>query len=279
MQIVSTIGELQQHLAALRSGSVRVALVPTMGYLHEGHLALVRRARELAEVVVATIFVNPTQFAPNEDYERYPRDADGDARKLSETGCDLLFHPDVEQMYPAGFGTTVRVEGVALRYEGAVRPGHFDGVATVVAKLFNIVRPEVAIFGQKDAQQVAVIRQLVRDLNMPVAIDVVETLREDDGLARSSRNVYLSEDDRREAVSISRGLFAARDAIRRGEGVGEAERRLRAALSSKIAIDYADIIDADTFEHANGRHERRLLAVVAGRIGRTRLIDNLPLDR
>lgn len=275
MTTVERIEDLRSHLRTLRTRG-RIAFVPTMGYLHAGHLALVERARREADHVVASIFVNPTQFAEGEDLATYPRDLEGDGRKLEEGGCDLLFFPRVDEIYPEGFSTYVTVGDVSERYEGAFRPSHFRGVATVVAKLFNIVAPDVALFGQKDAQQVAVIRRMMRDLHYDCRLVVVETVREPDGLAMSSRNVYLSDDERREALSISRGLFAARDVIASGGSVDDAARALRGAISSVFSVDYADIINGDTFREASDG-ERPLLAVFAGRIGRTRLIDNLPM--
>ncbi len=274
MITVERPAELRERLGA--AGDARVGFVPTMGYLHAGHLALVERARAVADLVVASIFVNPTQFAPTEDLAVYPRDPDGDAAKLAAAGCDVLFAPGVVDVYPAGFSSSVFVEGITSRYEGAFRPDHFRGVATVVAKLFNMVHPHVAVFGQKDAQQVAVVRRMIADLNFPIELEVVPTVREPDGLAMSSRNVYLSASDRREALSIWRGLCAARDAVARGASPRDAELALRAELSSQFAIDYADVINAHTFQPAEHSAEP-LLAVFAGRIGSTRLIDNLPL--
>jgi len=276
MITVESIEDLRPHLRRLRAAG-SVAFVPTMGYLHDGHIALVERARREADHVVASIFVNPTQFAAGEDLATYPRDLEGDSRKLEEGGCDLLFLPRADELYPEGFTTYVTVGDVSERYEGAFRPTHFRGVATIVAKFFTIVSPDVALFGQKDAQQVAVIRRMIRDLNYDIRMVVVETVREPDGLAMSSRNVYLSEEERREALSISRGLFAARDVIGSGGSVTDAMRALRASISPAFAIDYADVINGDTFrEAADG--ESPLVAVFAGRIGRTRLIDNLPLE-
>jgi pantoate--beta-alanine ligase len=276
MTTLESVSDIRVHLSALRSDGATIAFVPTMGYLHAGHMALVERARTEADHVVASIFVNPTQFAPGEDLSTYPRDPEGDSRKLSEAGCDLLYLPRPEEIYPASFSTFVTVGGVADLYEGAHRPTHFRGVATVVAKFFNILAPDAVVFGQKDAQQVAVIRRMMRDLNYGIRLAVVDTVREPDGLAMSSRNVYLSADDRTEALSISRGLFAAREAIASGAPAREAERVLRAAISPAIAIDYADVINADAFAPAADGDEP-LLAVFAGRVGRTRLIDNLPL--
>jgi pantoate--beta-alanine ligase len=264
---------------ARRTGST-VGLVPTMGFLHDGHLALVARARELCDVVVTSIFVNPTQFAAGEDLATYPRDAEGDRSKLEAAGCDFLFQPDSAEVYPEGFSTFVAVESVSRLYEGAIRPTHFRGVATVVAKLFNIVAPHVAVFGQKDAQQVAVIRRMIADLDIPVRLEVVETVREPDGLARSSRNVYLGADERVRAASLSRALRAACDAIAGNATLDEARAMMRSVLEGSVdTIDYADIVDARRFEPAVEGERAELLAIVAARIGRTRLIDNMPIVR
>ncbi len=276
MKVIETIAEMQALAQSLRASWKTIGFVPTMGYLHDGHLALVEKARAKADVAVASIFVNPTQFAPTEDLDRYPRDTEGDMRKLEEAGCDLLFLPKAADIYPAGYSTYVTVGGVTGSFEGAHRPDHFRGVATVVAKLFNIVQPQVAVFGQKDAQQVAVIRRMIADLNFDIRLVVVDTVRESGGLAMSSRNVYLSEADRVEALSISRGLFAARDAVAGGGSLDQARQALRGALSPAIELDYAEIVDAGTFEPA-AQGSTSPLAIVAGRVGRTRLIDNLPL--
>jgi pantoate--beta-alanine ligase len=278
MTIIETISELRDCIASLRRQGKRIGFVPTMGYLHRGHLALVERARTESDIVVVSIFVNPTQFAPNEDLSTYPRDPDGDSRKLEEAGCHILFLPKKQELYPDGFSTYVAVEGIASRYEGAFRPTHFRGVSTIVAKLFNIVDPDVALFGQKDAQQVAVIRQMVRDLNFDVRLVIIDTVREPDGLAMSSRNVYLSADDRAHALSISRALTAARDAIASGGSIPEATAAMRRTLSPVIQLDYADIINEESFEPAtNG--DTALLGIIAGRVGKTRLIDNMRFMR
>lgn len=276
MITIEHIGELRGAVAEARARGARIGFVPTMGYLHDGHLALVERARRGNDLVVVSIFVNPTQFAPGEDFAAYPRDPEGDAVKLAAAGCDLLYLPLQEEIYPEGFATYVNVEGIATRYEGAHRPTHFRGVATVVATFFSIVAPDEAVFGQKDAQQVAVVRRMTRDLHFPTIIVTIPTMREADGLAMSSRNVYLSADDRREALSIHRALRAAAAAIDEGAGVPAAQEAMRRTLSDAIAVDYADVINAETFQPAVGTDEP-LLAVFAGRVGRTRLIDNMPL--
>jgi pantoate--beta-alanine ligase len=274
VQTVRSREELALLLAAF--GGARVALVPTMGALHAGHLKLVEEARKNADKVVATIFVNPLQFGANEDLGRYPRQEAEDARLLEGAGCDLLWLPGVEDIYPDGFATSVSVRGVADRWEGEARPGHFDGVATVVAKLFIAAQPDIAVFGEKDFQQLAVIRRMTADLGLPVEILGVETVRDRDGLALSSRNAYLTADGRALALALPRALAAARHAI--GEG-GEVAAILAAAKQQLVAagflkIDYVALVDAETLEPLNEpRGAMRLIA--AATIGTTRLIDNL----
>jgi pantoate--beta-alanine ligase len=256
----------------------KVALVPTMGALHAGHMALVEQARRLADKVVATIFVNPTQFGPNEDFGRYPRREADDARMLEEAGCDLLWMPSGSDIYPDGFSTSVHVSGVSDRWEGAARPGHFDGVATVVAKLLLSVRPHLSLFGEKDFQQLAVIRRMVRDLDIGVEIVAIPTVREEDGLALSSRNAYLSEDERARAVALPRALEYARSAILDGTpaplALGTARESLVEAGFSRI--DYFALVDAATLEPLDApRGDMRLVAAAV--IGAARLIDNIPV--
>ena len=273
MQIVRSSEELAKARAGL-SGTL--ALVPTMGALHAGHLALIDEAKRRADRVAATIFVNPAQFGPNEDLSRYPRREEEDARLLEEQGCDLLWLPRVEDIYPAQFATNVIVRGVSDRWEGEARPGHFDGVATVVAKLLLSVRPNVALFGEKDFQQLAVIRRMVADLSIPVEIVGVPTVREADGLALSSRNAYLTPDERSRAVALSAALAKARDAIRAGAPVQTALAGGEAALAQAgfTTIDYFALVDSATLEPVESAGENsRLLA--AAKIGATRLIDNL----
>jgi pantoate--beta-alanine ligase len=258
-----------------RAGSV--GLVPTMGYLHAGHVSLVERARRENDRVAASLFVNPTQFGPKEDLARYPRDIDRDTRLLEAAGCDLLFAPAVEEIYPAGFETAVDVGTVGATLEGARRPGHFRGVATVVMKLFGIVQPDRAYFGHKDAQQLAVIRKMVRDLDLPVEIRGCPTMREADGLAMSSRNVYLDADDRRAAPALHRALAAARDRWSAGERNAEALREvMRAVLAAepRIRVDYVSVADPDTcaeLEQVDGP----ALFSLAAHVGKARLIDNV----
>lgn len=276
MKVVRAIAEVR----AARPAFDRLGFVPTMGFLHEGHLSLVRRARAEQGAVAASIFVNPTQFAPTDDLSRYPRDLEGDLAKLRDAGADLVFTPGPAEMYPQGFDTRIQVGGVTDMLEGAVRPGHFDGVATVVAKLFNIVQPTAAYFGQKDAQQAVVIRKLVRDLDLPVEIIVADTVREPDGLAMSSRNSYLAARERAAAPVLWRALSAAAAAWSAGERDGD---RLRAAMRSVLdaepmaRTDYVSVADPETLQELSAVGEAGALASLAVRIGQTRLIDNLRL--
>ncbi|MFL6761648.1 MAG: pantoate--beta-alanine ligase [Sphingomicrobium sp.] len=273
MQIVRNSEELARARASLTG---QLALVPTMGALHAGHMALVSEARKRADKVAASIFVNPAQFAEGEDFGCYPRRENEDARMLEEAGCDLLWMPTVRDVYPEGFATKVSVTGVSERWEGEARPGHFDGVATVVAKLLLSVRPHVALFGEKDFQQLAVIRRLVADLNIGARIVGVPTVREPDGLALSSRNAYLSTEERQEALALPRALEAARDAIRGGTPVFEALHNARALLRDGgfSRIDYLALVDAATLEPLD-RPEGEMRLIAAAVIGTTRLIDNL----
>ena len=274
MQTIHTSEELARARNEMRDRTV--ALVPTMGALHAGHLALVDEAKRRADAVVATIFVNPMQFNDRDDLARYPRTEAEDALKLADAGCDLLWMPNAEVIYPTGFATTVSVAGVSERWEGEARPGHFDGVATIVAKLLLAVRPDLALFGEKDFQQLAVIRRMVADLGLGVEIVGVPTVRDADGLALSSRNALLSADERKAALALPRALEKARDAILAGAEValalGSARQSLRAAGFSQI--DYFALVDASTLEPLDvAREDARLLAAAA--IGTTRLIDNI----
>ena len=275
MQTVRNGEDLAQTLADLRRGGT-IALVPTMGALHAGHLALVEEAKRRADRVVATIFVNPTQFGPNEDLSRYPRREDDDARMLEEAGCDLLWVPSVDDIYPSGFTTTVLVHGVSQFWEGEARPGHFNGVATVVAKLLLSVGPDVALFGEKDFQQLAVIRQMVTDLGIPVEILGVPTVRDEDGLALSSRNAYLTSDERNRALVLPQQLASARDDILSGLPVRKVLKESRQKLidAGFSRVDYFALVDAETLEPLDepGREMRLIAAAV---IGTTRLIDNI----
>ena len=275
MQIVRSSEELARARAELQG---TLALVPTMGALHAGHLALVDEAGRCADNVAATIFVNPTQFGPNEDLGRYPRREEEDARLLGEHGCELLWMPAVEDIYPDGFSTSVRVGGVSDRWEGEARPGHFDGVATVVAKLLLSVRPDVAVFGEKDFQQLAVIRRMVADLSIPAEIVGVPTVREPDGLALSSRNAYLSADERGRAANLFSALETARGAILAGQPVARAlaEGRSTLLLAGFSRIDYFALVDAATLEPRDAPGGAMRL-IAAATMGKTRLIDNLPV--
>ena len=287
MQTFKSLGMLRTALAQLRGGgndgAARIALVPTMGALHEGHLALVRRARELADHVVASIFVNPRQFGAHEDLDAYPRQLAADAAMLEAEGCALLWAPTMEAMYPAGFASNVSVAGVSDGLCGAARPGHFDGVATVVLKLFNQVQPDIAIFGEKDFQQLAVIRTMARDLDLTApdvsAIIGMPTIREADGLAMSSRNRYLSPDQRSAAAALPRAMRRAVAAMESGCDVAEILAALEAEIISAgfTSVDYAVLADAASLAPLNtvGAAPARLL--VAARIGTTRLIDNMAL--
>lgn len=274
MQVVESIAELRelrQHLSA------PVGFVPTMGYLHKGHLALVRQARNENSTVVASIFVNPTQFGPSEDLSSYPRDLDRDLKLLDEEKTDVVFVPSDTEMYPPLFSSWVDVEKVTERLEGASRPGHFRGVATVVAKLFNIIRPTKAYFGQKDAQQAIVVKRMVADLNMDLEIVVVPTVRENDGLAMSSRNIYLNSEERQAATSLFKALTLAKELWQGGERDADRIRHQTASLIQKeplARIDYVSIADAATLEELEVV-DRTALASIAVRIGKTRLIDNM----
>lgn len=279
MQTIRDIGQLGSALVALRAGAKRIALVPTMGALHAGHFSLVEEAKRQADRVVATIFVNPLQFGEGEDLERYPRREKEDSAALDRAGCDLLWVPAPEQIYPAGFSTKVSVAGLTSRWEGEARSGHFDGVTTVVAKLFNSVRPDVALFGEKDFQQLAVIRRMTSDLNMGVQVVAVPTIRDGDGLALSSRNAYLSDDERARARALPKSLQAAADAIEDGQPVNGAIAEVRNALDDAgfAPIDYVALVDETTLEPLHSP-DGRMRLIAAATIGRTRLIDNVPVD-
>ena len=280
MQIVREIKALRERLSELRAqGGGTIALVPTMGALHAGHMALVAEGRGLADHVVASIFVNPMQFGANEDLSTYPRREAGDARMLEAEGCALLWAPDASVMYPEGFASTISVAGVSEGLCGGARPGHFDGVATVVAKLFNQVRPDIALFGEKDYQQLAVIRRMATDLDLPVNIVGVPTQRDADGLALSSRNAYLSEEERVNARALPRALGEAAQAMLDGEKVGAAlaKARDRLAKAGFDPIEYVELRDAETLAPME-RLERPARLLAAARIGTTRLIDNLSIQ-
>jgi pantoate--beta-alanine ligase len=280
MLVTQTIEETRQAIAAAKAHARTIGFVPTMGFLHEGHLSLIDVAREAgANFIVVSIFVNPTQFGPKEDLSRYPRNEAGDKALLEGKDVDLLFLPRVEVMYPPGSQTTVSVGGVSKPLEGERRPGHFDGVATVVLKLFDIVQADVAVFGRKDAQQCAVIERMVRDLDVPVRLLFGETVREHDGLAMSSRNSYLSAEERTIAPALHRALRAGEEAVRRNiHDVDAVESLMQkmAAETDGVEVDYLVLVDPETFERPVDFH-RDLLLAGAVRIGKTRLIDNIRL--
>jgi pantoate--beta-alanine ligase len=279
VQIIERIEPLRISLAEKRRNGQRIALVPTLGALHEGHLTLVDRARERAACVVMSLFVNPLQFGPNEDFARYPRDREGDARLAEARGVDILFAPALDEIYRPGRAVTVVPTALASRWDGATRPGHFTGVLTIVAKLFNIVQPDVAIFGQKDIQQATLIRAMVRDLDFPIQIVVAPTVRESDGVALSSRNAYLGAADRNRARVLSRAIFAMRDAFDGGErSTAELEALGNAVVGAEPAVklEYLAVMDPDTLEPATLAKPGSIVAVAA-RVGTTRLIDNVIL--
>jgi pantoate--beta-alanine ligase len=276
MQVFLDPWAIQRHVLALRRQGRTVGLVPTMGALHEGHLSLVRRARQEAEVVAVTIFVNPTQFGPQEDYSRYPRTLEADLAALSAAGCDLVLVPDAEAIYPSGFSTYVQPPAVAEPWEGVCRPGHFRGVATVVLKLFHLIPADVACFGEKDYQQLRVIQRMVEDLNVPIRIVPCPTVREPDGLAMSSRNRYLAPHERQQALGLVRALGAAREEVARGErDASVVRRRMREVLQAAgiTRIDYATLVDPQTLHELN-ELTGPARALIAAYVGSTRLIDN-----
>ncbi len=279
MREIATIGSLRAHLASARADGKRIGLVPTMGFLHAGHLSLVDAARRESDLVVMSIFVNPLQFAPGEDFDRYPRDLDHDRAGATAQGVDVLFVPSAEEMYRTDTDLRVAAGAAGARWEGAVRPGHFDGVLTVVAKLFNIVQPDLACFGQKDIQQVTLVRRMVNALDFPVRLVVVPTMREADGLAMSSRNVYLAPDERRSALALSRALRAADAAWRSGESDAVALRHVaeqEVTSESGVVVDYVAIVEPDELAPVVQVTAGSIIAIAA-RVGRTRLIDNIIL--
>lgn len=276
MQIIREIKPLKQILSDKKRQGLSIGFVPTMGYLHEGHLSLVRESKKNNDITVVSIFVNPTQFGPNEDLDRYPRDFERDEKLLRNEGVDVIFYPDVKEMYPDNYMTYVNVERITDRLCGIKRPGHFRGVATIVCKLFNIVKPDRAYFGLKDYQQVLVIKRMVEDLNMDVEIVPMPIVRESDGLAMSSRNVYLSEDERRSALSLSRSFLLVDELIKRGErDVKKIIKEVSDFILSHpyTQIDYVEIMDPDTLDYKDTLHGRFLLALAVF-VNKTRLIDN-----
>jgi pantoate--beta-alanine ligase len=277
VKIVTTLSDMRALAGSLRREGKRTGFVPTMGFLHEGHLSLMRQARGGNDVVVVSIFVNPTQFGPSEDLARYPRDAEGDRRKCEAAGVDILFMPEAKEMYPDKPSVFVCVEGISDILEGAIRPGHFRGVATVVAKLFHIVQPHRAYFGQKDYQQCAVIRRMVKGMDLDIEVVAMPTVREADGLAMSSRNSYLAPDERRRARCLHRALRAGEDLVRAGmRDPDKVRQKMRAVMLAEqgVVVDYAEVADPDTLALLTAIQDRIVL-LVAARIGTTRLIDNL----
>ncbi|RAU23873.1 pantoate--beta-alanine ligase [Paramagnetospirillum kuznetsovii] len=276
LDIIRTVADLRTRVRYWRDQGLRVAMVPTMGALHQGHLSLVAKSLENADRVVASVFVNPTQFGPNEDFSRYPRQEERDAELLNQAGCHVLFAPTVAEMYPDGFATAITVAGVSEGLCGDVRPGHFSGVATVVTKLLLQCLPDVAVFGEKDYQQLAVIRRFVRDLDIPVAVLGAPTLREDDGLAMSSRNAYMSTDERAVAPWLIRALTGVADGLRAGAKASDlcpkaVDGLIKAGFAS---VDYMEVRDAETLAPAE-LLDRPVRILVAARLGKTRLIDNI----
>ena len=273
--VIETIAGMREAVSAARAAGRIIAFTPTLGALHDGHVAHVERAAEIADVRVVSIFVNPTQFGTNDDLERYPRTLDEDLEKLAEAGVDFVFTPSVAEMYPDGPTTvTVSAGKIGTLYEGAARPGHFDGVLTVVAKLLSIVTPDVVTFGQKDAQQLFLVRQMVGDLNLPVRIEIIETVREDDGLALSSRNRYLDPRQRRAARTLSIALEAAASSADRGIDAVVAAAQGVFMGEPLVKLDYFKVVHPKTFVAVDDNYKGKAIAIVAARLGDTRLIDN-----
>ncbi len=281
MKILRTVKEIQEYTREIKKAGKTIGLVPTMGALHEGHLTLMRAARQAADVVIASVFVNPVQFGPNEDYDAYPRQFEADCAKLETVPVDAVFHPEPSEMYPAGYSTYVNVEGdITHKLCGAKRPGHFRGVATVVTKLMNLARADKAFFGQKDAQQVVVIKRFTADLNLPVEVVMVPICREESGLARSSRNVYLSAEERTAALVLSRSLKQAKAAFAEGEkDTAKLKELVRSVLGQEplADVDYVELYSFPGLEPIEAVEQPALLAI-AVRIGKTRLIDNVILE-
>jgi len=279
-RVIESISEMQELSRSLKREGKKIAFVPTMGYLHQGHLSLVEGARQLGDVVVVSIFVNPTQFGPSEDFNRYPRDLEGDLKRLEPYRVEYVFYPSAREMYPKGYQTYVEVEELSKGLCGDFRPGHFRGVCTVVCKLFNIVQPDFAIFGEKDYQQLRVIERMTRDLNFPIQIIGMPTVREEDGLAMSSRNAYLSEGERKQALSLSQALFTCQELVRKGEkdsAMLKEKAQEIISQNSDARIEYIEVRDAYSLEPLEkiDRPAQMLLAVW---VGNTRLIDNIRLN-
>jgi pantoate--beta-alanine ligase len=276
LEIIETVDKMHARSEGIRLSGKKIGLFPTLGFLHEGHLELIRQVKKRSDFVVMSLFVNPIQFGPNEDFEKYPRDTEGDLKKAKGEGVDMAFMPSVQEMYPHGFQSVVRVDNITKYLCGKSRPGHFEGVTTVVAKLFNIIKPHIAVFGQKDFQQLAVIRRMVKDLDMDIEIVGVPTFREPDGLAMSSRNKYLNQEERKSALSLKKAMDMAIKMAEQGE---RESKKIIASISELILsfpftnIDYINICDPDTLEDISLLKEKSLLAM-AVRVGSTRLIDN-----
>ena len=277
--VIKTVEEMQKFSSIARLSGEKIGLVPTMGFLHDGHLSLVKKSKSLADVTIVSIFVNPTQFAPTEDLEKYPRDFKRDEELLNDAGVDAIFYPSVEEIYPKGFQTYVEVNEITKELEGEKRPAHFKGVTTIVNMLFNIVKPDFAVFGQKDAQQVAVIKQMTRDMRMGIDILVQPITREEDGLAMSSRNIYLNEKERKDALVLSRSLDKARKMIDEGEReVKKIITKIKSVLDSVDTSDkdYVAVVNAVSFKAVKKLEEKNeYYILIACKIGKTRLIDNL----
>ncbi len=279
MMILEKVQEMKQWAQDHLHQGKTIGLVPTMGYLHEGHLSLIRRAKEENDYVIVSVFVNPTQFGPNEDYDKYPRSLQQDSHLCENMEVDILFYPSVEEMYPTPYYTYVEVEKITNKLCGASRPGHFRGVTTVVNKLFNIVKPNRAYFGQKDAQQIVVIQQMVKDLNMDVEVVSCSIVREADGLALSSRNSYLNEEERKAALILSQCLFQAKERMISGEKSACKIKKIieqNIQKESLVSIDYVSIVDATSLEDIE-KLEKNILIALAVKIGNTRLIDNIQI--
>ncbi|MFO1019922.1 MAG: pantoate--beta-alanine ligase [Planctomycetales bacterium] len=278
--VVTTVAELREHVRSARQQGKSIGLVPTMGALHAGHVSLIEAARRDCGYVVVTVFVNPTQFGPKEDLQKYPRPWEDDLAKCRDAGVDLIFRPDVAEVYPKPFFTVVDVTGISEVLEGAHRPGHFQGVATVVLKLFNMAQPDIAYFGQKDFQQQLLIRRMTKELDLPLEIRTCPTIREPDGLALSSRNVYLSPEERRSALALSRCLRHAETRLKSGEkdlAAIRAEMKKILSETPHVVPDYATLVDPETIAELS-TPQREQVAVVAAKVGTTRLIDNLPIS-
>ncbi|MDF2634453.1 MAG: Pantothenate synthetase [Pelosinus sp.] len=280
MKIIETIKDMKFFVQQAKEKGLSIGLVPTMGSLHEGHLTLMRQAKKECDVVVVSIFVNPTQFGPNEDYGKYPRDLTGDSEQASKAGVEVIFHPQVQEMYPKGYNSFIEIDGITQKLCGLSRPGHFRGVATIVAKLLNIIQPDKAFFGQKDAQQVLVLQRMVSDLNMNVILEIVPIVRERDGLAMSSRNAFLSEEERGAALILYRSLQLAQQLVAKGElNVEKVKHQVIMNIQGeeRAQIDYVEIHSYPLLENVDVIGEKALLAL-AVRIGNTRLIDNIILE-